>query len=132
MLRGKYCFNVILTLILLALPSILLAVKGPHIIFEKTAHDFGDIHAGVVVETVFDVANQGDAFLNIDDVRTSCGCTTASVSNPEIAPGRHSEISISYNSSGLRPGKKTQMVFVHSNDSRNPLARLQIFVNIIQ
>ncbi|MFH0960789.1 MAG: DUF1573 domain-containing protein [Pseudomonadota bacterium] len=132
MLRGKFCINFGLALIFLVVPAVLWAVRGPHIFFQKTAHDFGDIRAGDVVETVFYVANKGDAFLNIDAVRTSCGCTKASIGNQEIPPGHSSDISVSYNSSGLRSGKKTQTVFVQSNDSKSQVVKLHIFANITQ
>ena len=132
MWSSRLSINIGVILVLLVFPAILGAVKGPELVFEKTAYDFGDVHVGDVVETQFSVFNRGDAFLNIDDVRTSCGCTKATVVNPEIRPGQGTGISVSYDSSGQRPGKKTQTVFVHSNDSKNPVARLQIFANITQ
>ena len=76
MWSSRLSINVGVILVLLLFPAILGAAKGPELVFEKTAYDFGDVHVGDVVETQFSVFNRGDAFLYIDDVRTSCGCTT--------------------------------------------------------
>ena len=51
--------------------------SGPRLIVEKEKVDLGTLKEGETAETVFVLENKGDADLVIDRVRTSCGCTTA-------------------------------------------------------
>jgi hypothetical protein len=116
---------------LIIFPVIACGESGPEISVDETSHDFGDVRVGDVVKTQFSVTNKGDSLLVINDVKTTCGCTGALHGEKEIPPGQKTEISVSYDSSGLSAGRKTQSVIIHSNDPKNPALRLQVFANII-
>jgi hypothetical protein len=72
--------------------------KSAPLQFDSYECDFGKIEEkdGVVSHTFY-FANKSDAPVTIDDVSTSCGCTTTSYSTKPIAPGEISQITINFN-----------------------------------
>lgn len=82
--------------------------------FENRVHDFGEIDEGEVVEHTFTFVNEGKAPLVIDDIKTSCGCTTPSYTKDPVAPGAEGSIDVRFNSSGKK-GKINKTVTVNAN-----------------
>lgn len=72
--------------------------KSAPLQFDSYEWDFGKIEEkdGVVSHTFY-FANKSDAPVTIDDVSTSCGCTTTSYSTKPIAPGEISQMTINFN-----------------------------------
>lgn len=128
--RVRYC-STCLTLLFCLFSPLASEAAGPEISLTKNDHDFGDVQVGGVVQTRVLVSNKGDGPLIIEKVLTSCGCTKAVSADKEVPPGAKTEISVSYDSEGLSPGRKTQTVFIHSNDSKNPSCAIRIFANIV-
>ncbi|CAM2065537.1 DUF1573 domain-containing protein [Sulfidibacter corallicola] len=100
-------------------------VAGPKLVFEKTDHDFGDIDKGDKVETEFKFTNTGDEVLQIQDVKPSCGCTSAKPEKASYEPGESGVIPVSFNSSRFN-GNITKTITVTSNDAENPKTVLHI------
>jgi Protein of unknown function (DUF1573) len=107
------------------------SAAGSQIALDKKEYDFGDVRVGRVVQVRASLSNKGKAPLIIKEVRTSCGCTKAESAQKQIPPGERGEIAISYDSAGLSSGRKTQTVFIHSNDMQNPVSKIRIFANVI-
>ncbi len=103
--------------------------KKPKIKFEKTEHDFGTITEGETVEYIFKFSNIGTDTLVITNVRASCGCTAALVSERILAPGLSGEIKTVFDSHG-RPGNNRKSVSVISNDTDNQQIVLRFTVNV--
>jgi Protein of unknown function (DUF1573) len=120
-----------LILLLWLFPAIVMGATGPKIALDRNEHDFGDVQVGDVVRTHIRVSNKGDAALVIEEVRTSCGCTTAAGHAREVAPGQETDIAVSFDSVGLSQGRKTQTVFIHTNDAKSPVSRFRIFANVV-
>jgi hypothetical protein len=70
----------------------LLGGKGteasPDINLPEEAWNFGPIMQGEKVSYTFEIENLGDDHLIIKKLKSSCGCTVASISSKSIAPGR--------------------------------------------
>ena len=129
----RIMWSVVLALILCAGLAIG-AIPGqrtlsPGIAFSEELWDFGTIRQGDVVTHMFEVRNTGEAELVISKVRTSCGCTAALLSLPEIVPGGSSKIKVTFDSSGFR-GKVSNYIYVESNDPDEPLRKLTITANV--
>ena len=118
-------------LLLCLCPVILVGATGPEIALDRSEHDFGEVQVGDVVHTQLRVINKGDAALVIDEVRTTCGCAVAGSHAKEVPPGQEIEITVSYDSVGLSPGRKTQSVLIHTNDPKNSVAKFQMFATVI-
>ena len=63
----------------------------------STVHDFGAIPQGKPVYHVFKIENRGNDTLRIDQVLSSCGCTTPVYQKEPIAPGGSTELKVGYN-----------------------------------
>ncbi len=92
-----------------------LALAGPKLEMEKSQHDFGDIDKGEKVSTVFNFKNTGDAPLEIKDVKTSCGCTSAKPKKAVYQPGESGEIPVTFNSERFS-GKINKTITIETNE----------------
>ncbi|MBI1836041.1 MAG: DUF1573 domain-containing protein [Flavobacteriia bacterium] len=68
---------------------------------------------------VFEFKNTGDTPVLIQNVQTSCGCTTASKPVEPIQPGQKSQISVHYDTK--RVGAFTKSITVTTNVSTTPI-----------
>jgi hypothetical protein len=126
---------------------------SPRILVDPVSHDFGDVSVrGGVVKTVMTIKNEGDSDLVINNMDTSCGCTSATVekdgkegpafgmemhgTNPvgwseRVKPGENAFLNIYYDPMvhpDLR-GPVTRSVAVYSNDRRTSVKEVRISVN---
>ncbi len=89
--------------------------KEAAIKFKKKTHDFGTINeADGKVTCKFEFTNTGKAPLVIVSATASCGCTKPLFEDQPIAPGKSSEIRVSYNPAG-RPGEFNKNITVKTN-----------------
>lgn len=65
--------------------------------FKETEHDFSSIPQGKPVYYQFELVNTGDKPMKIDEVHTTCGCTTPEFSREPIAPGATTQLKVGYN-----------------------------------
>jgi hypothetical protein len=92
-----------------------LADKMPKIVFTDTGvYDFGDITEGDTVSRNFKFKNEGEFPLIINNINTSCGCTTPEWPKKPIEPGQESSIKVMFNSQGKR-GAQNKTVTVYAN-----------------
>lgn len=101
------------------------AQQKPAIKFKENSWDFGKTKQGTVLTHVFRFENAGDATLIVRNVRTSCGCSAALISNKQIKPGKKGEIKVTFNTKGYE-GAQTQYLYVDSNDPKQPKATLTV------
>ena len=91
---------------------------GPKMVFERMAHDFGDIERkGGDVITMFRFVNEGDSPLIIKKIHKSCSCTTANYSRRPVLPGESGEIKIKYEPHKVEPGKFHRVIQIYTNES---------------
>ena len=105
------------------------APDSPIIFFPETTHDFGVMDKGTVVGYNFKIINKGKSTLEINRVRTSCGCTAALVSNNKIAPGESTELHVEFDSS-TENGKVRRVIEVISNDPGAEKSILNIYAEV--
>ena len=97
-------------------------MAAPQIQFEKEAQDFGKIKRGVPITASYPFKNVGDADLEILNVSSSCGCTSASAKQKKLAPGESSVIEAVFDSTNFS-GPISKSVYVTTNDpARGTLA----------
>lgn len=103
--------------------------KNPKLTLEKSQYDFGTVAEGKIAEAKIIFKNEGKAVLNINDIKTSCGCTAALLSSKTLEPGKSGTLRIELDTSG-REGKLTRTVTLYSNDPIDPNQTVTLFVNI--
>ncbi len=89
--------------------------------FEKEKHNFGAVKQdGGSVDYQFVFTNTGAKPIIIEDVKSSCGCTTPSWSKAPVAPGAKGDITASFNPD-KRPGHFNKTITVTSNAENSPI-----------
>ena len=86
----------------------------PDFKFTQTAHDFGNINEGDVVEHTFTFTNAGQAPLIISSATGSCGCTIPQWPKEPIPVGGTGEIQVQFNSKN-KPGAQSKTVTITAN-----------------
>ena len=101
---------------------------GPRLVVLPSAKfDFGESPIGTRVTHRFQLHNAGWQPLEVKAVKKSCGClgATLSAADNRIAPRGTADLDITVALDG-KPGPKTVIVTLESNDERQPLQTLEI------
>ena len=85
---------------------------------KETEFNFGKIPQGKPVYHVFEIINNSDKPLKLDNVSASCGCTTPEWSREEIAPSATSVIKVGYNAAAEGPFTKDITITYSTNQSK--------------
>jgi len=121
-----------IALILLAAPAAAWAGMGPRISFDQLTQNIGKIPYGQQATTSFSFVNKGDEPLIIKSVSADCGCTKALLGSRIIEPNAKGEVKASFDTDGLKAGKKQKHVYVASNDSNKPEVKLTLVAEVIK
>ena len=105
--------------------------RAPTIYFPEAQHDFGKVNEGDKVDYTFSFANKGTSVLTIKDIKTSCGCTAALVSQDNINPGQEGTLKVELDTKN-RSGKMSRTVTISSNDPKDPSKILTIYADVVK
>jgi hypothetical protein len=81
-------------------------VKPEALKLKEEAHDFGKIAQGKPVYYEFEIVNNSNEPLKLDNVSATCGCTTPEWSRDAIPAGATSKIKVGYNAAAEGPFTK--------------------------
>lgn len=97
----------------------------PRIQLDTTAHDFGELAPGDVVEHTFLVKNSGSADLFIENVRSTCGCSQARLTKSQLSPNEVASLTVrlTVREDALNP---TADVFLYTNDPSAPKTTVSV------
>ncbi|OPZ25278.1 MAG: hypothetical protein BWZ02_02532 [Lentisphaerae bacterium ADurb.BinA184] len=96
---------------------------APRFACDGTEFNFGTADSSQTVEHTFVIRNDGDATLEIKDLRTNCGCTVAQIENPALAPGDSRDIHATLILLGTS-GPQGKSVMFRTNDPDHAVVRL--------
>jgi hypothetical protein len=119
-------------LILLFVSYSLLQGFGPKAVVSDTLWNIGDISKGETKSINLVISNQGHHPLKIQRVRGTCDCVVADYPKSTIMPSESASILLAFRGAGLRNGKIEQVVYIHTNDSSNPVIIIKIMANLIE
>ncbi len=117
--------------ILFACAALTAMAQAPVISFDKTHHDFGRITPDRKVAFKYHVTNTGNAYLNITQVRPSCGCTYTMLGKWSLAPGEATDIEAQFDPKGMRGGVRKSIEVV-CNDPKTPAISLTLEAEVVQ
>lgn len=118
-----------LPLFLLFYPAAVLGAGAPLIRIDNPDHDFGTIYRGENAEHTFIIRNAGNAPLEIKNVRSTCGCTVASIGKRNLEPRESTKLKAVFDSRPYR-GEIIKNIYLYSNDTENPVQKLSIRVDV--
>lgn len=101
------------------------------IVCDDPTFDFGEHENNGYVDHDYVIRNDGNITLEIRNINSSCGCTVASPSKRQLAPGETAIINARFDLRG-RSGRQIKTITVQSNDPDNPVLKLQLMGNAIQ
>lgn len=108
------------------------SVAGPHMTFEETVHDFGDIVPDTDHKTQFKFVNTGNAPLKIVNVRPCCGTVVKGVEDGQVyAPGRGGAVDVEF-PAGSQPGSVLRYIYITTNDPSQEIATLTFKAEIVR
>ena len=87
--------------------SVFAQEKGALISFETDTIDYGEILKGSNGVRTFTFQNIGDVPIEIQGVKSSCGCTVPKKPNAPIPPGGKGEIQVKYDTNRVGVFRKT-------------------------
>lgn len=86
---------------------------------DRTSVSLGGFDWQEEQKTTFILKNTGDKLLVIQDIVTSCGCTTVSYSKEPIQPGKETTLEVTYKAE--RPEHFAKTITVYCNAEHSPL-----------
>ena len=126
-LMNKYLLGLLLCL----LQSTTLGVlQGQTIKVDAKTLDLGSVKNNTKVKGVYRVSNQGKAYLQISELRPSCGCTSTVLGQWALQPQESTLIEVTLDTAGLK-GDVTKSIQVVTNDPQNPLTLLTLKARVI-
>lgn len=117
----------LLTLVGLGLLLLGAAPRGAGLFAEAPVYNFGMVEQGTPIAHQFALRNTERAYIRIDQVNSSCGCTTASTEAQGrlVAPGQLTWIPVWVDTTAL-VGKTTKTVTIRTSDLRTPVVSLAV------
>ncbi|MGE5439562.1 MAG: DUF1573 domain-containing protein [Bacteroidota bacterium] len=103
--------------------------NGPVLQLSEAKHDFGVMEEGKIAGWKVSFKNAGTSDLDIKDIKTSCGCTAASVSGRHLKPGQEGSLLIEFDSAN-KSGKLSRTVTLYTNDLKQPEQTIVIFAEV--
>lgn len=94
---------------------------------KEVAYDFGKIPQGKPVMHNFEVVNNGDKPLIIENVEASCGCTTPEWSTEPVAPGAKTIIKVGFNASSEGLFKKSITISYNGDATKTLIISGQVY-----
>ncbi len=104
-------------------------VAGPRISVDNNVFEFGNVVEGIAIVHSFTLKNTGDEPLEIDDVKTPCGCTTTELSKKLLSPGESVVLDVQFDTTGYS-GWTSKKVYVDSNDAADPRLVIRLTGNV--
>lgn len=105
------------------------AAAAPRVAVPEPVVDVGRVARGETIRHGFVIRNEGDAALEIGEVKPACGCTVARYDRT-IAPGASGTIETEVETASFR-GPIAKSVAVFTNDTGNPKISLVIKANVV-
>jgi len=93
--------------------------------FPETVFNFGSMYQDEEVTHLFTFRNVGKAVLNVERVKSSCGCTAAMPEKRELAPGEETKLKVTFRSGTMRD-RVVKHVYIDTNDPVEPRITLTI------
>ncbi|HOW64197.1 MAG TPA: DUF1573 domain-containing protein [Candidatus Paceibacterota bacterium] len=101
------------------------AIPTPRIQFASVTNNLDKIVGGQIVKCEFVFTNTGNRTLEVTDVRSSCGCTTAGDWSRKVEPGQTGTIPIQFDSTDF-DGPVSKAILISCNDPHQSRVSLRL------
>ncbi|MBN1621197.1 MAG: DUF1573 domain-containing protein [Endomicrobiales bacterium] len=90
----------------------------PDISISEPFWDFKSVEEGTILKEKLTISNTGSNDLQVN-ARATCECITLNFSSVSIKPGEKKDLDITFDTGGFS-GKKTEYIFIDTNDQDSP------------
>lgn len=114
-------------------PPLPKSTPQPDITVRPTNRDLGYVGTRDIINLNYSVVNEGNQDLVIDSVVTSCGCTTAELSNNIIPPGHRADLKVRFDVGFHKMARGEQVVrivWLKTNDPDMPIGIARLTATI--
>ncbi len=101
----------------------------PDVVVIPANHSLESVGRKDIVSLSYIVVNDGDRDLVIENVVTSCGCTTATLSNNIVPPGYRADLAVRFDAGyhTVDPGQEVvRVMWLMTNDPDTPVAAARL------
>ena len=130
MKRHLKTVNLALCCVVLVAATLLAQGGKPKALITEPIKDVGFVAKGEMATYEFAIRNEGNAPLELREVRADCGCTVADF-DKVIAPGASGKVRVTVNTDTFN-GPIAKSVTVYTNDPETPVIELTIRANVGQ
>lgn len=105
----------------------------PDVTVTPANRDLASVGSKDVINLNYAVINQGNQDLIVDSMSTSCGCTTAELSNNIIPPGTRADLKVRFDVGfhKVEHGERVaRIVWLKTNDPDTPIAAARVTATI--
>ena len=103
----------------------------PKIRIDNPEFDWGKILQGEKQRHTYKIRNDGNGPLRINNVKSSCGCTTVDWTKI-VEPGKFGEVTLEINTTKLRTKHVRKYATINCNDPKSPKTKVFIGGDLIQ
>ncbi len=101
---------------------------GPKLVIAAPEHSFGNVKPGTPLTHTFKIRNDGQADLEIKNVRPGCGCTAANF-DKVVSPGKEGSITLKIEDTAGYKGEVEKTADVTTNDPERRTFKLTLRAN---
>ncbi len=104
----------------------------PRVQLPEDDYDFGEIPTAPPVAYVYAIQNTGTEDLELRNLVTSCGCTTAELSTSVIPPGHRADLKVIFDPGfHVTVGPVTRVVWMMTNDPTQPWLEITLNASVL-
>ena len=92
---------------------------GEVLVLKESSFDFGKIPQGKPATHEFELFNTSLDTLKLENVQTSCGCTTPTWSKDPVLPGGSTKLTVGYNAAAEGAFERQVMVYFNGGQVKN-------------
>lgn len=103
--------------------------KAPKLQISQRVFDFGKVAAGTILETAFELTNEGSDKLIFRSVKSNCGCITYELNSKTLKRGKSQTLKVFFDTSEMN-GNQYKSITIYANDPVNPTQLITIKGNV--
>jgi hypothetical protein len=97
------------------------------LVLNETSFDFGKIQQSRPVTHEFQIRNESNDTLKLDNVQASCGCTTPVWKKEPVKPGGNTTVNVGYNAASEGPFEKLVTIYYNAGQTKTLTIKGNVF-----